>query len=98
MQECRLLFSQKSLASRMDAALEKIRSGRIATEIAKKIGITQQAVQKWRRVPATRVLAVAPILEMTPEEIRPDVFAPDHGIRKRKHGTTRLDRSRARNS
>ena len=45
-----------------------------AMEIAKHLGVTHQNVSAWRRVPPTHVLALAPLLGMTPEQIRPDIF------------------------
>jgi Bacterial toxin YdaS len=46
-----------------------------ATEIAKHLGVTHQNVSAWNRVPAHHVLEVAEMLDMTPEQIRPDVFS-----------------------
>jgi hypothetical protein len=48
----------------------------LATQIANKLGVTYQAVQKWKRVPPEHVHTLAPILKMTPEQIRPDIFKP----------------------
>jgi len=48
----------------------------LALQIAEKLGISYQAVQKWKRVPPEHVMTLAPILKMTPEQIRPDIFKP----------------------
>jgi len=48
----------------------------LATHIADELGVSHQAVQKWKRVPPEHVLALAPLLEMRPEDIRPDIFRP----------------------
>lgn len=45
-----------------------------ANVIAQHLGIRQQSISAWNRVPAQFVLDVAPLLEKTPEQIRPDVF------------------------
>jgi hypothetical protein len=45
-----------------------------AAAVAKHLGISPQNVSAWKRVPAHHVLDLAPLLEMTPEQIRPDVF------------------------
>lgn len=45
-----------------------------AAAVAKHLGVSPQNVSAWRRVPAHHVLDLAPLLEMKPEEIRPDVF------------------------
>jgi len=50
------------------------------TEIAVACGITPQAVHQWKRVPSQWVHTVSEIMNLTPEEIRPDIFRP-----KRKH-------------
>jgi len=51
-----------------------------AMVIAKHIGTTHQNVSSWKRVPPHHVLEVASLLNMTPEQVRPDVF----GKRKRR--------------
>ena len=48
----------------------------LSIRIAEKLGITHQAVQKWKKVPPEHVMTLAPLLKMTPEQIRPDVFKP----------------------
>jgi hypothetical protein len=45
-----------------------------AAAVAKHLGVSPQNISAWRRVPAHHVLDLAPLLELTPEEIRPDVF------------------------
>jgi len=45
-----------------------------AAKLAKHLGISPQNLSAWRKVPAHHVLDLAPLLEMTPEQIRPDVF------------------------
>lgn len=45
-----------------------------AAAVAKHVGVSPQTISAWRRVPAHHVLDIAPLLELTPEEIRPDVF------------------------
>ena len=51
-----------------------------ARVIAKHLDVSPQRVSAWNRVPAQFVLDVAPLLEKTPEQVRPDVF----GKRKRR--------------
>jgi hypothetical protein len=45
-----------------------------ASEVARHLGIKPQAVGQWNRVPPHHVLAVAELLDMSPEQIRPDIF------------------------
>ena len=45
-----------------------------AMVIAKRLGVSHQNVSQWNKVPAHHVIDIAPILDMTPEQIRPDVF------------------------
>jgi len=51
-----------------------------AERLAERVGVTPQAVSRWRRtrVPAERVLSVefATDLQVTRHELRPDVFGP----------------------
>jgi hypothetical protein len=42
--------------------------------IARHLGVTRQYVSAWKRVPAHYVLKLAPMLEKTPQQIRPDIF------------------------
>jgi pyruvate kinase len=60
-----------------DKAIRKMRKIRgLSMQVASVCGIDRAAVYQWRKIPANRVHDVAPILDMTPEEIRPDVFRP----------------------
>jgi hypothetical protein len=43
--------------------------------LAKHLGVTPSSMSAWNRVPARFVLDIAPLIEMTPEQIRPDVFS-----------------------
>lgn len=48
-------------------------------EVAEAIGVTRQAVEQWiaaDRIPAERALAVAELAEMSPADIRPDIYPP----------------------
>lgn len=47
--------------------------------LAAKMGVSYQAVQKWRnsRIPATRVLDIERITGISRYEIRPDIFGPE---------------------
>jgi len=42
--------------------------------IAKRLGLTHQAVSAWNRVPARHVMDLLDLLNLTPEQIRPDVW------------------------
>ena len=66
-----------ALKHHRDAVMQRVYLKRgLAMEIAAELGISYQAVQRWKRVPPEHVLTLAPILKMKPEEIRPDVFNP----------------------
>jgi hypothetical protein len=56
----------------------------MASVIARHLNCTHANVAAWNRVPPHHVMAVAPLVEMTPEEIRPDIFG---GANKRKRRT-----------
>jgi len=56
--------------------LQKIRQTHgLASKIARKLGIQQQAVSKWKRIPAERVIAVEKATGIPRAELRPDLFA-----------------------
>jgi len=72
-------------AVRLDPACAKIRGNRgLSVRIAEACGIERAAVYQWKRVPIHRVPDVAPIIGMTPEQIRPDVFGHRKPRRRRK--------------
>jgi len=52
-----------------------------ASVIARHLDCTAQNVASWNSVPAHHVLKIAPLIEMTPQQIRPDIFGSE---RKRK--------------
>jgi len=45
-----------------------------AMVIAKKLGLSHQAVSAWTKVPPHHVIELAPLLKLSPEAIRPDIF------------------------
>lgn len=62
----------------MDAALREAvaRAGGLHA-LARKLGISWQAVQQWRRCPAVRVLEVERLTGVSRYALRPDVYGPD---------------------
>jgi len=53
-------------------------------KVARRCGITRQAVMQWREVPARFVLLLADQSPLTPHEIRPDLYPhPLDGTRGR---------------
>lgn len=60
-----------------DPACARIQSTRgLSARVAEACEIHRAAVYQWERVPVMRVHTVAPLIGMTPEQIRPDVFLP----------------------
>jgi DNA-binding transcriptional regulator YdaS (Cro superfamily) len=60
-----------------DRVMRRIYAERgLATRIAIRLGLTNQAIQQWKRVPPEHVMSIAAILDMRPEDIRPDIFKP----------------------
>jgi len=67
-----------------DPAIAKIRATRgMMSRVALITGLSRQAVAQWTRVRADLVLDVAPLINMRPEQIRPDIFK-----RSKKRGET----------
>jgi hypothetical protein len=60
---------------RRDAVMRMVFSKNgFAADIARHLETTHQNVSQWNRVPAHHVTEVADLLNMTPEQIRPDIF------------------------
>ena len=38
------------------------------------LGVTKQAVNQWKRIPAEHVMTIAEALDLKPEDLRPDIF------------------------
>jgi hypothetical protein len=77
-------YRPRAKKSERDKVMQDIfsRTGYSAV-IARHIGVTRQYVSAWKRVPAHYVLKLAPLLEKTPQQIRPDIFgAPKPQRRK----------------
>ena len=66
-------------ADQADQALKQaIRQVGSRSALARAIGVTPQAVQQWRRVPAVRVLDVERASDgvVSRHQLRPDIYAP----------------------
>ncbi len=57
-----------------EALLEAIRLAGSLTALGRICGVTQQAVRKWKMVPAGRVLPVAAATGIPPHILRPDIY------------------------
>jgi DNA-binding transcriptional regulator YdaS (Cro superfamily) len=65
----------KKRLQKLDKVMTKIRAERgLSIKVAKACGIARAAVYQWSQVPVERVHDVAKVLDMTPEQIRPDIF------------------------
>ena len=51
----------------------------LSAQVARACGIHRAAVYQWKRVPAVHVHTVARMLNITPNQIRPDVFVDESG-------------------
>jgi Bacterial toxin YdaS len=71
---------------REDQAIAKIHGTRgLQTVIARACNVSPQAVHQWKKVPPHLVHTVAELIDMEPEQIRPDVFiAPKRRARSKR--------------
>jgi DNA-binding transcriptional regulator YdaS (Cro superfamily) len=62
-----------------DAVVRAIHGAGGLGALAKALGISYQAVQKWRRsgIPAERVLVVEKLSGISRSELRPDLYPPE---------------------
>jgi DNA-binding transcriptional regulator YdaS (Cro superfamily) len=61
-----------------DRALERaIAKLGTAAALAARIGITEQAISQWRRVPHLRVLEIERATGVPRTELRPDLYPPE---------------------
>jgi DNA-binding transcriptional regulator YdaS (Cro superfamily) len=62
---------EEKLLEGVARALQALGTG---AELARRLGTTRQAVQKWRRVPEARVLQVERVTGVPRYMLRPDLF------------------------
>lgn len=59
-----------------DSALTEAIEQSGVTVIAKRIGVTSQAVSQWQRVPVQHVLAIEELTGVGRSRLRPDIYPP----------------------
>jgi DNA-binding transcriptional regulator YdaS (Cro superfamily) len=72
-----LVFAMKTRKKRdraLERAIEKLGS---SARLAARIGITEQAISQWRRVPYLRVLEIERATGIPRTELRPDIYPPE---------------------
>ncbi|MDR7027241.1 transcriptional regulator [Rhizobium rosettiformans] len=52
-------------------------------EMARRIGVTVQAVCQWKKVPPNRVLTVERVSGVSRSDLRPDLYPPEVPMMKR---------------
>jgi len=63
------------MSNGIDSGVLSLRRADISmSELADKLGISRQAISKWTRVPAERVLDVARFTGISPSVLRRDLF------------------------
>lgn len=56
-----------------DNALNLIR-GKTRVALARKLGITRQAIGLWKKIPAERVVEIEEVTGIPREQLRPDLY------------------------
>lgn len=69
----------------LQAAIQAV--GGVAAELARRIGVTPQALGQWEKVPLERVLAVEAITGIDRADLRPDLFKAPRRKPNEKAGT-----------
>jgi DNA-binding transcriptional regulator YdaS (Cro superfamily) len=68
---------ESTMTVQRDPVMRRVYKTRgLASAIAREVGVTPKAVQQWKKVPPHWVQTVADIINMKPEDIRPDIFKP----------------------
>ena len=61
----------KNLRAGLDAAIEAAGS---VTELARRIGVSSQAISQWSRVPPSRIIEIEDATSVPREVLRPDLY------------------------
>lgn len=64
------------MANPSDALQDAIRAAGTAGELARRLGITPQALSQWDAVPPLRVIDVERVTGVAREKLRPDLYPP----------------------
>lgn len=77
-EDCLDFLSRLSLMDRMapkDPSIQKaIEAAGTSKELARRLGITPQALSQWKRVPPLRALLVERVTGIPRHELRPDIY------------------------
>jgi Putative antitoxin of bacterial toxin-antitoxin system, YdaS/YdaT len=66
---------KKPVTIKRDKMMTRIRAEwGLSLKVAKACGVTRGAVYQWKRVPTDHIHAVADLIGVRPEDIRPDIF------------------------
>ena len=69
----------------MDTGLELvIKAAGSATRVAGMLGLSQQAVQQWKRIPAERVIQVEAVTGVPRQRLRPELYLPRRPAKKKR--------------
>jgi DNA-binding transcriptional regulator YdaS (Cro superfamily) len=72
-------MTQTALASRERGLRRAIEAAGSFGRLARLVGVSQQTVSRWQRIPAERVLQIEELTGVAREHLRPDLYQPRIG-------------------
>lgn len=58
----------------MDTGLRLVLEALNSHELARKLGISRQAIEQWKRIPAGRIVDIERVTGISRERLRPELY------------------------